>query len=255
MSFSGKVALVTGGSQGIGEGVARMLAQRGATVAVLASNSQEKAAKIADSIIAEGGKARPYAADIRESPACRMLVEKVVADFGRVDILVNSAGLFKPTPVGETSDEAFDIQFDVNVKGTWNMISAVTAPMKSQHYGKIVNISSADGTVGNPGYTVYGATKAAVIIMTRGLACELGPHGINVNCVAPGNTATPMNEHIRTEPEYKEYLLKMANRTPSRRTYSNVEDIANVVCFLASDAAKAMLGACVLADEGISAGM
>lgn len=255
MSLTGKVAIVTGGSQGIGEGIARQLAQRGAKVAVLASASVDKARGVASSITELGGIAKPYACDIRDSAACRDFVSSVIADFGRVDILVNSAGVFRPTPVGETSDEDFAVQFDINVKGTWNMISAVTAQMKAQHYGKVVNISSADGTVGNPGYTVYGATKAAVIIMTRGLACELGPHGINVNCVAPGNTATPMNEHIRTQPEYKEYLEKMANRTPSRRTYSSVDDIANIVCFLASDDARAMLGATVLADEGISAGM
>lgn len=249
MRFDKRVAVVTGGSQGIGEAAARVLARDGASVAVLASSSVEKAQRVAASL---PGQARAYAADVRDGAALRRVIDAVRNDYGRIDILVNSAGVFYPTPVGETDDDAYDRTMDINVKGTWNAIGAVAATMKAARYGKIVNVASVCGMTALGGYAVYSASKAAVIMMTRALTQELSPHGINVNVVAPGNTETPMNHDIRTKPELKPFLDAMAARTPSGQTYSSAEDIANIIAFLASDAARAMHGACVLADEGFS---
>lgn len=253
MKLANKVALVTGGSQGIGEAIARRFAREGASVAVVASGSLAKAKAVADSI--GGGKARPYVCDVRDSAAVAALVAQVVKDFGRIDILVNSAGVFFPTPVGGADESGFGKIVDINLKGTWNTINAAAPAMRDRKSGKIVNIASVAGVMGIGTYAAYTASKAGIIMMTRSLACELAPHGINVNCIAPGNTATPMNEDIRTKPELKPFLDFMASRTPSGRTYSDPDDIANIAAFLASDESRPMHGSCLLADEGFSAGV
>lgn len=252
MRFSGKVALVAGGSQGIGEAVSRRLAAEGAKVAVVASSSLDKAQKVAAAI---GGGARGYACDVRDAEAAQKVAADAARDFGQIDILVNAAGVFYPTAVGDTPREQSDRMIDINLKGTWHMVNAVAPGMRDRKSGKIVNFSSVAGVMGLGTYAIYCATKAGIVMMTRALANELAPHGINVNCVAPGNTASPMNEDIRTKAELKPFLDFMASRTPSGQTYSSVDDIANVVLFLASPESRAMHGSCLLADEGFSAGM
>lgn len=250
MSFEGKVALVTGGSQGIGEAVAKKLAGLGATVAVVASSDVTKAKAVAEAI---GDGASAHVCDVRDAAACKELVEAATNTHGKLDVLVNCAGVFYDTPVGGGSDGASRM-IDINLKGTWHMIDAA-APKMQNAGGVIVNFASVAGVMGLGTYGIYCATKAGIIMLTRALAPELGPQGIRVNCIAPGNTATPMNEAIRTEPEYREFLDVMAARTPSGQTYSDPDDMANIVAFLASDNARAIYGACILADEGFSAGM
>lgn len=252
MKLREKVALITGGSQGIGEAIAARFAREGAAVAVVASSSVDKARAVSDRL---GGRARPYACDVRSPDAVGALHTQVTRDFGRVDILVNSAGLFYPTPVGTTAEADFDRLVDTNLKGTWNLVSAVAPGMIARKQGKILNIASVAGVMGIGTYAVYCASKAGIIMMTRALACELAPHGINVLCLAPGNTATPMNEDIRTNPEMRPFLDFMAARTPSGRTYSAADDMASIALLLCSDDARAMHGSCVLADEGFSAGL
>jgi 3-oxoacyl-[acyl-carrier protein] reductase len=252
MKLANKVALVTGGSQGIGEAIAMRFAREGASVAVVASSSLAKAKAVAEKI---GPKARAYACDVRDGAAVDAMVAQAVKDFGRIDILMNSAGVFYPTPVGGTKEADFARTIDINLKGTWNTINAAAPAMKERKSGKIINMASVAGVMGIGTYAAYTASKAGIIMMTRSLACELAPHGINVNCIAPGNTATPMNEDIRTKPEMKPFLDFMAARTPSGRTYSDPEDIANIAAFLASDESRAMHGSCLLADEGFSAGV
>lgn len=252
MKLNDKVALITGGSQGIGESIARRFAAEGARIAVVASSDVKKAQRVADQL--GSGKARGYACNVCDAGAVAKLTAQIATDFGRIDILVNSAGVFYPTPVGSDSTAA-DRMFDINLKGSWNAINAVAPVMKAQKSGKIINISSICGVMGFGTYAVYCATKGGIIMMTRALACELAPHGINVNCIGPGNTATPMNENIRTDPALRPMLDMMAARTPSGRTYSEAEDMANIALFLASDDARAMHGSFVLADEGFSAGM
>ncbi len=252
MRFAGKIALVTGGSQGIGEAICRRLAAEGATVAVLASRSQAKAEAVAATL---GHGARGYVADVSVRAQMQALMAQVSGDLGRIDILVNSAGIFLPTPAGEADEAVMDRMIDTNLKGSFLAIDAVVPLMKAQGGGAIVNLASVAGVAGIATYAIYCATKAGVIMMTRSLAQELAPHGIRVNAVAPGNTETPMNEAIRTEAKNRPMLEAMAARTPSRRTYSSPEDMAGMVAFLASDEARSMHGSTVLMDEGISAGI
>lgn len=254
MSLQGKVALVTGGSQGIGKAVATTLAGVGARVAVMASGSVDKAAAVASHLVATGGESRGYAADVRDAKAMEAIASQVEVDFGRIDILVNCAGVFYPTPVGATSDADFSRMVDINLKGVWNSISAVAPGMKRRRYGKIVNFASVCGVMGFGSFATYCATKAAIIALTKTLVFELAPHNINVNAIGPGNTATPINEYIRTDPAYKEVLAEIVVSTPSGKAYSSAEDIARIALFLASDAARAMHGSFILADEGYSAG-
>ncbi|ALX16863.1 short-chain dehydrogenase [Burkholderia cepacia JBK9] len=254
MKLKGKVALVTGGSQGIGEAVARALSQEGAIVAVVASSSVEKAVAVARTLGAAEGRAKGYAADVRDADAMTQLAKEIVADFGRIDILVNCAGVFVPTPIESDDKTNMNNTVDINVKGTWNAISAVVPEMKRNQYGKIVNIASVCGVMGFGSFAAYCATKAAVIMLTKTLVFELAPHGININAIGPGNTATPINEYIRKDPEYASVLKEIVDQTPSGNAYSSPEDIAQIALFLVSDAARAMHGSFVLADEGYSAG-
>ena len=252
MAIPGKTALITGGSQGIGEAIARRLAAEGVTIGVVASSDLAKAQAVAASL---PGKAFAFAADVRDAAQVATLVAQASAALGGIDILINSAGVFYPTPAGATEEAAFDRMVDINLKGTWNAINAVAPLMQAQRRGWIVNLGSVVASMGFGGYAVYCATKAAIVMMTRALAIELAPHGISVNCLSPGNTATPMNEFVRFDPSMKPMLEAMTARTPSGQTYSSAEDMANIVAFMVSDGARAMHGANILADEGFSAGM
>jgi NAD(P)-dependent dehydrogenase (short-subunit alcohol dehydrogenase family) len=255
MKFDGRIALVSGGSQGIGEATALRLAAEGASIVVVASSSLDKAAAVVARLPGDADRHMAAVCDVRAASSTKKLIDDATKRFGRIDILVNAAGVFYATPAGATPEEECDRMVDINLKGTWNLINAAAAGMKERKYGRIVNISSVAGVMGIGGYAVYCATKGGIIMMTRALANELAPHGIGVNCIAPGNTATPMNEDIRTKPELKPFLDAMAARTPSGRTYSSAEDIANIALFLASEDSRAMHGSCVLADEGFSAGI
>ena len=254
MRFEGRTALVSGGSQGIGEAVAQRLAREGARVAVMASSQVAKAAAVVHHLPSPD-EHLAVACDVADTARVHAVVADVVGRFGRLDILVNAAGVFYATPVGSTEDVAFDRMVAVNLKGAWNLISAIAPGMKAQKAGKIISFASVAGVMGIGTYAVYCATKAGIIMMTRALANELAPFGINVNCVAPGNTATPMNENVRTDPALKPFLDAMAARTPSGRTYSTSEEMAAIATFLASEDARAMHGSCVLADEAFSAGI
>ncbi len=255
MQLLNKVALVTGASSGIGKAIAERFASEGARVAVVASASVAKAQSVVDHITKNGGQAQAFAADVANVGQVVGLVKDVEDKLGPVDILVNSAGVFYPTPVGETDEARYDRIMDINLKGTWNTINTVAPGLKARKRGKIVNISSVAGVMGIGTYALYCASKAGVVMMTRALVGELAPHGINVNCISPGNTETPMNEEIRTNPALRHFLDAMAARTPSGRIYSTAEEIAGVALFLVSEDAKAMHGSNVLIDEGFSAGL
>lgn len=248
--FAGKVAVVTGGSSGIGQRVSELLAAEGASVAVVASSNMEKAEAVADGIRAAGGVARAFVADVRHFDACAAVASEVEEIFGGVDLLVCAAGVFYPTPVGDTPPEDAERLIAINLGGQWNAINACVPAMRRRGGGRIVNLASVAGIVGFGGLSLYCATKAATVMMTRALAGELAPDGIAVNAVAPGNTATPMNAAIRADQATYD---AMARITPSQTVFSDPDDIAEIILFQLSDAARPVHGATWLADEGVSA--
>lgn len=250
-----KVALVTGSSSGIGREVAKALAAQGAQVAVVASSDLRKAQAVADEITASGGVARPFVADIATADGATTLVREVEAAMGPIDMLVNSAGVYFPTRAGEATEEAFDRMVSINLKGTFFTLNAVAPGMKARGAGRIVNIASVAGIAPNPEYSLYAATKAGIIALTRAVALELAPYGVNVNAIAPGNTETPINADIRNAPEYAAQRARIAAVTPSRRLFTPPEEIAAAILFLLSDAARGMYGSVMVVDEGKSVGM
>jgi 3-oxoacyl-[acyl-carrier protein] reductase len=254
MRFVDKVVLVTGGSQGIGEATCRRFAGEGAKVAVVASSSRQKAQAVADTIERAGGTARAFVCDVAAVAEIEALVAEVIAVLGPIDILVNSAGVFYPTPVGETDEAMFDRMCDINLKGCFFVCNAVVPHMIARSAGKIVNVASTAGIIGRRDYPVYCATKAGVIQMGKAMAVALAPRGINVNTIAPGNVETPMNEDIRTLPEFAANRALIAERTPAKRLFADPDDIAEAALFLASDAALSMHGAVMVIDNGVTVG-
>jgi len=252
--FRDKVALVTGGSSGIGRAVALRLAGEGAQVAVVASTDPARSRAVAAEVEVTGGTALALVADVRNADQVEDCVGMAVDAFGRVDVLVNAAGVYYPTPLGASKPADVQTMLDINLKGTFLMMNAVVPGMVAQGGGRIVNFSSVAAFTGSLEHSLYCAVKSGVVMLTRAAALELAPHGIHVNAVAPGNTATPMNEHIRTDDSQADRRAAMAARTPSKRKFSDPEDIANIVAFLASDESIAMHGSTILADEGRSAG-
>jgi 3-oxoacyl-[acyl-carrier protein] reductase len=249
-----KVALVTGSSSGIGREVARALAAQGARVAVVASSERAKAEAVVNEIEAAGGIARPFVADISSANGATTLVREVEAELGPIDLLVNSAGVYFPTPAGDVTEDAFDRMVAINLKGSFFTLNAVAPGMKARGAGRIVNIASVAGIAPNPEYSLYAATKAGIIALTRAIALELAPYGINVNAIAPGNTETPINADIRTAPEFAAQRARIDAITPSRRLFTPPAEIAAAIVFLLSDAARGMYGSVVVVDEGKSVG-
>jgi NAD(P)-dependent dehydrogenase (short-subunit alcohol dehydrogenase family) len=252
MELVGKVALVTGGSSGIGKAIAKRFASEGAEVCVLASSSLEKANAVVQEIQALGAVAHPMVCDARSVTEIKRTVAAVIAKFGRVDILVNSAGHFIKTVPGRISEEDYDLMADVNLKSSVFFINEVVPHMSKQEGGKIINISSAAAVIGIQPYAVYCAVKAGLSMLTRAMASDLAPLGININAICPGNTETPMNDAVRNDPSYREILASMEESTPSLRKFTPPDEIAELAVYLASNRSRAMHGASLVIDEGIS---
>jgi 3-oxoacyl-[acyl-carrier protein] reductase len=240
-----KVAVITGGAQGIGRAIAELFAKRGAHI-VIADINQEKAEATAQAIAASSGRrAIAVKTNVTDGESAQAMVDRTIAEFGRIDILVNNAGTTRDNLIVRISDADWDLVLGINLKGAFNCSKAAARPMMKQRSGRIVNISSVSGLAGQAGQTNYSASKAGLIGFTKALAREVGSRGITVNAVAPGFVPTDLTSDILAK--MKDEAIKM---TPLGRLAS-VEDIAYAVGFLVSDEASFITGQVLSVDGGM----
>ena len=243
--LAGKTALVTGGSRGIGAGIAKRLAAEGASVAITYTKGADAAAAVVKEIERAGGKALAVQADAADPKAVAAAVEKTVATFGRLDVLVNNAGTAIPKPFEETTLEEMDRVIDINLRGV--MIATQAALRHMQDGGRIITIGSCVGErVATPGLVAYAATKGAVKIFTQGLSREVGNRGITVNNIQPGPIDTDLN------PAAGDWATPQIANTALKR-YGHVDDIAAMVAFVAGPEASYITGASLTVDGGTNA--
>ncbi len=248
-NLHGKTAIITGGSKGLGLAMAAGLASAGADVLLVNRNSAEGTAAANELREMYGTKALSFAADITVKAQADAMVQLALDTFGKVDILINSAGINIRGAIDEVTPEDFAKVMDVNVTGTWLASRAVTPHMKKQNSGKIINLASTLGLVGLANRTPYASSKGAVVQMTRALALELAPYNINVNAICPGPFLTEMNLPIADSDEAKKFVV---GATALGR-WANLREIQGAAIFLASDAASYMVGSMLTVDGGWTA--
>ncbi len=244
--LSGKVAVVTGASRGIGRAIAVKLAEAGATVVINYNGSVEKAEAVCKEIVDNGGTASTYQCNVSDFAACEKFIQDVIAQYGRLDILVNNAGITKDGLLMKMSEEDFDRVVDTNLKGCFNCIRFVSRQMLKQKGGRIINMSSVSGIMGNAGQANYSASKAGVIGLTKACARELASRHITVNAIAPGFIDTDMTEVL------SDNVKEEAIRQIPLGSFGKPEDIANLSVFLASEQAGYITGQVIHVDGGMS---
>lgn len=243
------VALVTGGSRGIGEAIVRSLAKAGYAVAI--NCSSEKSLGAAERLAAEvsescGVEARAFRADVVSFAEVGTMVSEIQAAWGRIDVLVNNAGITRDGLLARMSEEAFDQVIEVNLKGAFNCLRHVAPLMMKQRNGRIVSVSSIVGLYGNAGQVNYAASKAGIIGLTKSAAKELAPRGITANAVAPGFIETDMTQAMG------EKAIEAVRGRIAMKEFGKPQDVANAVCFLASDKARYITGQVLAIDGGMS---
>ena len=249
MRLNNKVALITGGTSGIGEATALLFAKEGAEVAITGRNRQ-RGADVVQRIKAVGSGAIFLHADVSNAGECRRAVEETTKEFGRLDILFNNAGVFYPHTAMECSEKEWDEQIDINLKGTFLMSKFVLPVMIAQRKGVIINNASGWGIVGGDRAVAYCASKGGVVLMTKAMAIDHGAQGIRVNCVCPGDVETPMlpTDAKMRGMKWDDYIAGCANRPLGR--VGTAEEIAKAVLFLASEDSSFMTGAALVVDGG-----
>ncbi len=246
--LDGKVGVVTGAGRGIGYAIASVLAEAGAQVALVDVNPQ--LLEQASSTLSEaGGKVRTSICDVSDSSQVDRTIQEILGSWGRIDILVNNAGITRDNLLLRMKDEDWDAVLNVNLRGAFLFCRAVARPMLKAHFGRIINIASISGIVGNPGQVNYSASKAGLIALTKTLARELGSRNITVNAVAPGFIATEMSAKLGPE-----LIEGIKQRTPLGRL-GDPQDVADAVLFLCSEAASFITGQVLTVDGGLTVGV
>jgi 3-oxoacyl-[acyl-carrier protein] reductase len=246
MSLTGQIAVVTGGSRGLGRGIALELGRRGAQVVVNYNTSVDAAIEVVQLIKEAGSDALAVQSDVSQYDAAQSLIKTALDFGGHVDVLINNAGATRDMLLALMSENDWDTVIATNLKSAYNCSKAALKPMMRQTYGRIVNISSVAGLAGNPGQTNYSASKAGMIGFTKALAREVGPRNITVNAVAPGFVPTDLTSAV--PPNLLAEALKL---TPLGRL-GTIEDVAHAVAFLVSDEAAFITGQVIRVDGGIA---
>jgi len=253
MRLEGKVALITGGTSGIGSATAVRFAREGAAVAVTGRNAERGEAVVAE-IARAGGSAMFIRADVRKAADCRNTVERTLERFGRIDILFNNAGVFHPKTVPECTEEEWDETIESSLKGAFLMSKYALPSMIERGSGSIIHTSSGWGFQGGGGAAAYCAAKGGLVVMAKAMAIDHGRHGIRVNCVCPGDVLTPMlhDDAAKRGMEWDDYAAGAAARPLGR--IGTVDEIADAVLFLASDESSFVTGESLVVDGGGIAG-
>lgn len=244
VDLSGQVAIVTGASQGLGRAIAETLAAAGAAVALVA-RSADKLADVAGAVAAAGGRAEAFSCDVRDPAAIQQTVDGVVAKLGRLDILVNNAGVTRDTLLPRMSDEEWDDVLATNLRAPFLFMRAASRPMMQQRYGRIVNVASVSGLIGNPGQSNYSASKAGLVGLTKTAAKELAGRKVTVNAVAPGFIASEMTAALGPA-----LLDEVKKRVPAKRLGESWE-IAEAVLFLAAPSSGYITAQTLVVDGGL----
>ncbi len=249
MRLEGKVALITGGTSGIGSATALRFAREGAAVAITGRND-ERGEQVVQSIAAEGGDALFIRSDARFADDCRQAVDQTLERFGKIDVLFNNAGVFHPKTLPECTEEEWDETIDSSLKGAFLMSKYVLPSMIERGSGSIIHTSSGWGFQGGAGAAAYCAAKGGLVVMAKAMAIDHGPQGIRVNCVCPGDVLTPMlhEDAEKRGLSWEDYAAGAADRPLG--CIGTVEDIANAVLYLASDEAAFVTGESLVVDGG-----
>lgn len=245
MNTGKRIAIVTGASRGIGRAIALEFAKQGAFVVINYNGSREKAAQVKEEIINQGGEAEIFQCNVADFTACGAFIKEIMKTYGRIDVLVNNAGITKDGLLMAMSEEDFGSVLDTNLVGTFNCIRHVARQMLKQHSGRIINMASVVGIGGNPGQANYAASKAGVIGLTKTAAKELASRGITVNAIAPGFIRTDMTDVLSDK--VKEETLK---NIPMGK-FGEPEDVAKAAAFLASSEAGYITGQVLCVDGGM----